>query len=111
MPGLRRTARHIALASTSSGVTLTSRNSLSVLSRSTRSIVALTSTVTHSVTCGAVNAEATMAWAVILRTPLMGTRVSRSPPPAQGTDAGAATAAAGTVATWPPRRPPRRRRG
>ena len=57
MPGLRRTARHIALASTSSGVTLTSRNSLSFFSRSTSSIVALTSTVTHSVTCGAVKAE------------------------------------------------------
>ena len=77
-PGLRRTARHIALASTSSGVTLTSRNSLSFLSRSTSSIVALTSTVTHSVTWGAVKADATMAWAVILRTPLTGTRVSRS---------------------------------
>ena len=34
------------------------------------------STVTHSVTCGAVNADATIAWAVTLRTPLIGTRVS-----------------------------------
>ncbi len=37
----------------------------------------VTSIVTHSVTCGAVNAEETIAWAVILRTPFTGTRVSR----------------------------------
>ena len=37
----------------------------------------VTSIVTHSVTCGAVNAEATIAWAIILRTPLTGSRVSR----------------------------------
>ena len=42
-------------------------------------MVRVTSIVTHSVTCGAVNAEATIAWAVILRTPLTGTRVSRCP--------------------------------
>ncbi len=64
---------------TSSGLTLTSRNSRSVLSRSTSLIVRVTSTVMNSVTCGAVNAEPTMACAVILRTPLIGVRTSRSP--------------------------------
>ena len=63
---------HIALASTSSGVTLTSVNSRSDLSRSTSSIVAVASTVIHSGTWGAVNAEATMACALSVRTPLIG---------------------------------------
>ena len=60
----------------SNGVTLTSRNSRSLLSRSTNSIVLVTSTVIHSVTCGAVKAEPTIAAAVTLRTPLIGVRVS-----------------------------------
>ena len=59
---------------------MTPANSRLVRSRSTSSIVRVTSTLTHSVTCGALNALATIACAVILRTPLTGTRVSRSPP-------------------------------
>ncbi|OPZ50636.1 MAG: hypothetical protein BWY91_02809 [bacterium ADurb.BinA028] len=39
-------------------------------------MVRVTSTMIHSVTCGAVNADPTIAAAVILRTPLIGTRVS-----------------------------------
>ena len=35
--------------------------------------------MTHSVTCGAVNADCTIAPAIILRTPLIGSRYSRSP--------------------------------
>ncbi len=61
MPGLRRAAISRALATSSSGLTLTSRNSRSVRSRSTSLIVRVTSTVMNSVTCGAVNAEATIA--------------------------------------------------
>ena len=72
-------ARHIALARTSIGVTLTSRKARSFLRLATSSIVRVTSTVTHSVTCGAPKADPTMAWAIILRTPLTGSRVSRSP--------------------------------
>ena len=67
-----------ARASTSSGETLTSLNSRRVLSRSTNSIVRVTSTVTHSVTWGAEKAESTIAWPIILRTPLIGSRRSRS---------------------------------
>ncbi len=51
--------------------------SLSCFSSSTSFIVRVTSTVTNSVTCGAVNAEPTIAAAVALRTPFTGTRVSR----------------------------------
>ena len=75
--GLRLTARISALATSSSGLTLTSRKSRSFFSRATRSIVRVTSMVTHSVTCGAVNADDTIACAVIFRTPLTGMRVSR----------------------------------
>ena len=74
---LRRTAHRQAAPPgprTSSGETLTSRNSRRALSRSTSSIVRVTSTVTHSVTCGAVKAESTIACAIILRTPLIGSR-------------------------------------
>jgi hypothetical protein len=39
-------------------------------------MVGVTSTVMNSVTCGAVNAEATIAAAMCLRTPLTGMRVS-----------------------------------
>ena len=42
-------------------------------------MVRVTSMVTHSVTCGAVNADWVIAPAIILRTPLIGSRVSRSP--------------------------------
>ena len=42
-------------------------------------MVRVASMVTHSVTCGAVNADCVMAPAIILRTPLIGSRVSRSP--------------------------------
>src|SRR6478609_7028381 len=67
-----------ARASTSNGETFTSRNSRWDLSRSTNSIVRVTSTVTHSVTWGAEKAESTIAWPIILRTPLIGSRRSRS---------------------------------
>ena len=58
MIGVRRAASVTAFATISSGDTRRSRNALSALSRSTSSIVAVTSTVIHSVTCGAVNALA-----------------------------------------------------
>ena len=73
--GVLDSARHTALATINSGDTLTSANSRRSLSRSTRSMVADTSQVSHSVTCGAVNADWTMACAVALRTPLMGIRL------------------------------------
>src|SRR3954447_2541785 len=50
----------------------------------------VTSTVTNSVTCGAVNADAVMFCAVSLRTPFTGTRCSRD---------ASQTAAAGPAAT------------
>ncbi len=65
---------------------------MSCLSSSTSFMVRVTSTVTNSVTCGAVNAEPTIAWAVALRTPLIGTRVSRA---VSYEAAGAGAAAAG----------------
>ena len=43
-------------------------------------MVAVTSQVTHSETCGAVKADCTMAVAVALRTPLIGIRVSDGAP-------------------------------
>ena len=49
-------------------------------SRSSAFIARVTSTVRNSVTCGAVNADATMFSAVSLRTPLTGIRCSRSAP-------------------------------
>ena len=61
----------------------------------------VTSQVTHSVTCGAVKADCTMASAVALRTPLIGIRVSRRMPPRRRERPG--PAAAGSAA--------RRRRG
>ena len=54
----------------------TSENARWALSFSRVSIIGVTSTVTNSVTCGAVNALAVIAAAVALRTPLMGTRRS-----------------------------------
>ena len=92
--GVRRAARQTALATTSSGETFTSRNSRCSLSLATSFIVRVTSTVIHSVTCGALNAESTIACAIILRTPLIGSRRSRSPVGR----AAAAGASAGTSA-------------
>ena len=79
----RRSTRQKALATSSSGVTLTSAKARSRLSRSTSSIIAVTSAVTNSVTCGAVKAEATIASAVALRTPLIGTRTSTAGVPSR----------------------------
>ena len=76
--GVRCRAPQTTLAMINIGVILTSRNSRRAFSRSTSSIVAETSMVTHSVTCGAVNADSTMAFAVALRTPLIGIRLSRN---------------------------------
>ena len=78
--GVFCSARQTALAMTNSGDSRRSANSRRALSRSSRSIVADTSQVTHSLTCGAVNADATIAWAVALRTPLIGMRVSARRP-------------------------------
>ncbi len=78
MSGLRLMATSRALAISSSGFTRRPWNSLSCLSSSTSFIVRVTSTVTNSVTCGAVKAEPTIAAAVALRTPLTGIRVSRA---------------------------------
>ena len=75
--GVFAAARMTALATNSSGETLTSRNSRRAATRSRSSIIAVTSQVMNSVTCGAVNADATIAAAVCLRTPLIGIRVSR----------------------------------
>ena len=75
--GVRASARSTARETNSSGETRTSRNSRRAATRSRRSIVAVMSTVMNSVTCGAVNAELTIAAAVCLRTPLIGMRVSR----------------------------------
>ena len=62
--------------------------------RSLNARVAVISSVTNSVTCGAVNADATIAAAVCLRTPLMGMRVS----PAGGDAASSGVAGAGSRA-------------
>ena len=59
------------------GVSLTSANSGRRRSRSRSCIIGVTSTVRNSVTCGAVNALATIAAAVAFRTPLIGIRRSR----------------------------------
>ena len=76
---MRFMARMTARASTSSGLIRTSLSSRRALSRSTSCMVADTSTVIHSVTCGLVKADWLIATAIILRTPLIGSRVSRSP--------------------------------
>lgn len=52
-------------------------NSRDFFSFSRNSIIGVTSMVRNSVTCGAVYALCTIAAAVILRTPLIGTRRSR----------------------------------
>ena len=98
--GCRAIAIIAALATSSSGETRTSRHSGMALSRSSAFIVRVTSTVRNSVTCGAVNALATMFSAVSLRTPLIGMRCSRSGPKRRGRRAATPLAWAG----------PRRRR-
>ena len=74
--GLRFSAISTALATISSGEILTSAKSRRALIVLTSSIVAVTSASTHTVTCGAVNADCTIAAAVALRTPLIGMRRS-----------------------------------
>lgn len=73
--------------------------SLSSFSSATSFIVRVTSTVTNSVTCGAVKALPTIACAIALRTPLMGMRVSRAETVASALSTAAVTgSAAGTGA-------------
>ena len=110
--GLRATASSSALATNSSGVTLTPANSGSFATRWRSSIVGVMSRVMNSVTCGAVNALPTIASAVSLRTPLTGTRRSRV---AGSYDAAGASGVAGEAAastsvrvTAPPVPVPRR---
>ena len=93
---MRFIARMTARESTRSGLIRTSVSSRRALSRSTSCIVAVTSTVIHSVTCGLVKADWLIAAAIILRTPLTGSRVSRSPGAAV-TAAGATEVAAGVA--------------
>ena len=76
--GLRRTAQIIALAMINSGVTFTPAKSAEFFSRRTYSMVRVASTSTKMLTCGAVNALVTIAFAIALRTPLTGMRSSRS---------------------------------
>ena len=76
--GLRRIATSSALATTTSGETLTSFHSREAFSCWTMSQVAVMSTSLNTVTWGAVKAEATIASAVRLRTERMGARVVRS---------------------------------
>src|SRR6478735_9186059 len=76
--GLRRTAQMMAFAITSNGLTRTPAKSGEALSRLTNSMVRVALTSVNTDTCGAVNAEATMAVAVALRTPFTGIRSSRS---------------------------------
>ena len=79
--GVRSIATRHALAASVMGVSLTSRNSREALSSASSSMVSVTSTCRNSVTCGAVNADCTMAAAVALRTPLTGTASVRGRPP------------------------------
>src|SRR6218665_931043 len=76
--GLRRTAQMMAFAMTSSGLTRTPAKSGEALRRFTNSIVRVALTSVKTETWGAVNADATIAVAVALRTPLTGMRSSRS---------------------------------
>src|SRR4051795_10866776 len=83
----------------------------------------VTSTVTNSVTCGAVNADAVMFCAVSLRTPFTGTRCSRDASKAAaagpaasgaadtGTATGTATAAFTSARVIEPGAPPPPLRG
>ncbi len=81
--GCRRTATSSAFATNSSGDTLTPANSGRSRARRTAAIVSVTSTWRNSVTWGAVNALATIAAAVCLRTPRTGIRsyLPRGPSP------------------------------
>src|SRR6478735_4318616 len=76
--GLRRTAQMIAFAITSRGRTRTPAKSGDDFRRLTNSIVRVALTSVNTETWGAVNADATIAWAVALRTPFTGIRSSRS---------------------------------
>jgi hypothetical protein len=67
--GCRAAATSSARATNSSGDTRTPANSGSSRTRRTAAIVSVTSTCRNSVTCGAVNALATMAAAMCFRTP------------------------------------------
>ena len=75
--GLRRTAKMIAFAMTSSGLTRTPAKSAEALRRLTNSIVRVALTSVKTLTCGALNALLTIAVAIALRTPLTGIRSSR----------------------------------
>jgi hypothetical protein len=90
--GLRFNAISTALATISSGEILTSAKSRRALIVLTSSIVAVTSASTHTVTCGAVKADCTMAAAVALRTPLIGMR--RSSAVTKGVDSASAVVGA-----------------
>src|SRR5699024_565120 len=80
--GLRPTAQATALATMSSGETLTySPRNFVDLSRRTIAIVSVTSTSRNSVTCGIVNAESTMAYAISFAPPWDGRRSASSPRP------------------------------
>ena len=70
-----------AFAITSSGLTRTPAKSGEALSRLTNSIVRVALTSVNTLTCGAVNALDTIAFAIALRTPLTGIRSSRSDRP------------------------------
>ena len=76
--GFRRTAQIMALAIINSGVTFTPAKSVDAFRRFTYSMVRVASTSTKMLTCGAVNADETMALAMAFRTPLTGMRSSRS---------------------------------
>ena len=67
---------------------MTPANSVVAATRSRSRMVSVMSTVSHSVTCGAVNALATIAAAVCLRTPLIGMRRSRDVSPVGAAGAG-----------------------
>src|SRR6218665_900800 len=76
--GLRRTAQMMAFAITSSGDTRTPAKSGDAFRRFTYSMVRVAFTSVNTETGGAVNADATIACAVALRTPFTGMRSSRS---------------------------------
>ena len=106
--GVRPAAMQSAFATTVSGVTRCPANARSSRMPRSSSIVAVTSIVRNSVTCGAVNALRTIAAAVCLRTPLIGMRVSAGRSAPTCTAAGELLGLGG--AQVPPRmpRPPRR---
>src|SRR3712207_3694192 len=95
--GCLAAASSSALATNTSGLTLTPANSGRAAIRDRSLTIRVTSTVRNSVTCGAVKALATIAAAVCLRTPLTGIRCSPAAGAATGrssvTGAGPAAAA------------------